>query len=48
MGAEARIDMQPSGEWLQQVTSSWTWPVSIKVLQAILLHLLLLTWQSST
>ena len=32
MGAEARIDMQPSGEWLQQVTSSWTWPVSIKVL----------------
>ena len=32
MGAEARIDMQLSGEWLQQVTSSWTWPVSIKVL----------------
>ena len=31
MGAEARIDMQPSGEWLQQATSSWTWPVSIKV-----------------
>ena len=32
MGAEARVDMQPSGEWLRQVTSSWSWPVSIKVL----------------
>ena len=30
MGAEARIDFQPSGEWLREATSSWPWPVHIK------------------
>ena len=31
MGAEARIDMQPSGDWLREITAKWPWPVHIKV-----------------
>ena len=31
MGAEARIDMQPSGDWLREATASWPFPVHIKV-----------------
>ena len=31
MGAEARIDMRSSKDWLKEKTSQWNFPVNIKV-----------------
>ena len=32
VGAEARIDMRGSAEWLEEKTAQWRFPVHIKVL----------------
>ena len=31
VGSDARVDLQSSGEWLQQATNAWAFPTHIKV-----------------
>lgn len=35
VGSEARLDLQTSGEWLQEKTAAWSFPTHIKVTQCI-------------